>query len=167
MASRDRAILELLYSTGARRSELSRLNIADVDFLGGILRLFGKGSRERLVPAGKQALEVLREYLGSRSASTLAGSKPLFLNRRGGRLTDAGIALIVKRCARKAGLLKSVTPHALRHSFATQMLGRGCDVRTLQEMLGHKNLATTQIYTHVTLAGLKKVYDRSHPRSRR
>ncbi len=165
LALRDRAILEVLYSTGARRSELSRLNIADVDFLGGILRLFGKGSRERLVPAGKQALEVLREYLGSRSASTLAGSKPLFLNRRGGRLTDAGIALIVKRCARKAGLLKSVTPHALRHSFATQMLGRGCDVRTLQEMLGHKNLATTQIYTHATLAGLKKVYDKSHPRS--
>ncbi|MBI5245122.1 MAG: tyrosine-type recombinase/integrase [Elusimicrobia bacterium] len=164
---RDRAILELLYSSGLRRSELARLNAADVDFISGALRVFGKGGRERMVPAGHAALSALRKYLEARPASTLALSRPLFLNARGGRLSPDAVALVVKRSARRAGLLKGVTPHGLRHSFATQMLDRGCDVRTLQEMLGHKSLAATQVYTHASLDMIRRVYRKSHPRSKK
>jgi site-specific recombinase XerD len=162
---RDRAILELLYSCGLRRSELSRLNVADLDVVGGSARVFGKGSRERIVPIGRAALSALKGSLDARPASMSGGSKPLFLNARGGRLGDAGVALIVRRCALRSGLLKSVSPHALRHSFATQMLDRGCDVRTLQEMLGHKSLSTTQVYTHTSLEMIRRVYKKSHPRA--
>lgn len=159
---RDRAILELLYSSGLRRMELSGLNIADVDFVSGFVRVFGKGSRERLVPAGIRALGCLRDYL-RRRGQALEGGQPLFANSRGKRLSGHGIAWIVRRWIESARWLKPVTPHAFRHSFATHLLNRGCDLRSVQEMLGHKSLATTQIYTHVSLERLKKVYEQSHP----
>jgi integrase/recombinase XerC len=162
--ARDRAILELLYSSGLRRSELAALNVGDVDFVSGFVRVFGKGSRERLVPVGAAALSCLRESLRRRGPAASRGESPLFLNARGARLTDAGVAFLLKGWLRRAGWLKSVTPHALRHSFATHLLNSGCDLRSVQEMLGHKSLATTQIYTHVSLEKLKEVYGRSHPR---
>lgn len=162
-SSRDRAIVELLYSSGLRRGELWRLNLADVDFLGGVVRVFGKGSRERLVPVGERALTALKDYIDKHRKSA-PGSEPLFVNPRGARLSPNGIALIVKRWGRSAGLLKSVNPHAFRHSFATHLLDNGCDLRSVQEMLGHKSLGTTQVYTHMSLERLKKVYDKSHPR---
>lgn len=158
---RDRGIVELLYSSGLRRSELAGLNVGDVDFIGGTVRVFGKGSRERIVPVGNTALKALRDYLRQRGR---AGSGPLFLNARKERLSDAGVALVVRRWVKLAGSLKPVTPHAFRHSFATHLLNSGCDLRSVQEMLGHKNLSTTQIYTHVSLERLKKVYEDSHPR---
>jgi site-specific recombinase XerD len=162
---RDRAILELLYSSGLRRSELSALNVGDVDFVSGFVRVMGKGSRERLVPVGQSALSCLREYLRQRGPKSSRGESPLFLNSRGLRLSDAGVAFLLKGWLRRAGWLKSITPHALRHSFATHLLNSGCDLRSVQEMLGHKSLATTQIYTHVSLEKLKEVYAQSHPRS--
>ncbi len=161
---RDRALLEILYSSGLRRAELSSLNIGDVDFNGGFLRAFGKGSRERVVPVGNQALGVLRSYLNSRPLRN--GGEPLFLNARGARLSEEGIALIVKKWKNSLNWPKRLTPHMFRHSFATHLLNAGCDLRSLQEMLGHKNLANTQIYTHVSLDRLKDVYGKSHPRSR-
>jgi len=167
---RDRAILELLYSSGLRRSELAALNVGDVDFVSGFVRVFGKGSRERLVPVGKTALACLREYLRQRGPDDLGkgvvvrGDSPLFVNARGRRLTDAGVAFLLKCWLRRAGTLKSVAPHAFRHSFATHLLNAGCDLRSVQEMLGHKSLATTQVYTHVSLEKLKQVYRQAHPK---
>src|SRR3989338_910787 len=157
---RDRAILELLYSSGLRRAELSALNASDVDFVSGFVRVFGKVSRQRLVPAGVKALSCLRDYLGRRGG---CGGQPLFVNGRGKRLSGHGVAWIVRRWIDSARWLKPVTPHAFRHSFATHLLNRGCDLRSVQEMLGHKSLATTQVYTHVSLEHLKKVYEMSHP----
>jgi len=173
---RDRAILELLYSSGLRRSELAALNVGDVDFVSGFLRVFGKGSRERLAPVGRTALACLRDYLRQRGGKLdyrkgvagrdpAKGDSPLFLNARGRRLTDAGVAFLLKVWLRRAGTLKSVSPHAFRHSFATHLLNAGCDLRSLQEMLGHKSLASTQVYTHVSLEKLKEVYRRAHPKS--
>ncbi|MFA6317908.1 MAG: site-specific tyrosine recombinase/integron integrase [Elusimicrobiota bacterium] len=168
---RDRAILELLYSSGLRRSELSSLNCGDVDFLSGLVRVFGKGRKERIVPVGTRALSRLRDYLRRRggdpeAGGRLPGSAPLFVNARGGRMTDAGVAWVLKRWLRRVQTFKRVTPHAFRHSFATHLLDRGCDLRQVQEMLGHKSLATTQIYTHVSLERLKKIYDEAHPRGK-
>ncbi|HVE13611.1 MAG TPA: tyrosine-type recombinase/integrase [Elusimicrobiota bacterium] len=165
-ALRDKAILELLYSSGLRRSELARLGVADLDFVGGVVRVFGKGSRERVVPVGRPALEALRAYLDARPSPAPGAQAPLWLNGRGARLSDAGVALVVRRAARKAKLLKPLAPHALRHSFATQLLDGGCDLRSLQEMLGHKSLATTQVYTHASLERIRKVYKNAHPRSK-
>lgn len=160
---RDRALLELLYSCGLRRSELCRLNAADVDFVGGVVRVFGKRSRERLVPAGHGALSALKEYL---DASPRPGSRALFLNRRGGRLSEEGVAFVVRRWARAHGLLKPLSPHVFRHSFATHLLDRGCDLRSVQEMLGHRNLSTTQVYTHLSLEQLQRAYRKGHPRGK-
>lgn len=162
---RDRAVLELLYSSGLRRSELAGLNVGDLDWVGGFARVFGKGGRERLVPVGTEALKALRSYLAARRAPRGGVVEPLFLNSGGGRLSEAGVAYILKSWARAARLLKPVTPHALRHSFATHLLDGGCDLRSVQEMLGHKSLSSTQVYTHVSLERLKKVYRRAHPRS--
>lgn len=164
LKARDRALLELLYASGLRRAEASELNVGDVDFVGGTVRVFGKGGRERVVPAGDAALARLREYLKERSGPGPA--EPLFENGRGGRLGPAGIRLIVRKWARDAGILRAVSPHAFRHSFATHLLDRGCDLRAVQEMLGHASLKTTQTYTHVTLERLKKVYDGAHPRGK-
>lgn len=161
-AVRDAALAELLYSSGLRRSEVSGLNVGDLDFMSGFVRVMGKGSRQRLVPVTDKALEAVRAYLAGRNP---APSEPLFLNHLGQRLGGHGLALVVKRLALKSNSTRKITPHALRHSFATHLLDRGCDLRSLQEMLGHKNLATTQIYTHVSLERLKKVYAGAHPKA--
>jgi site-specific recombinase XerD len=161
-AARDRALIELLYSSGLRRAECAALNVGDLDLLSGCVRVLGKGSKERLVPVGGAALSCLRESLRGRGGP--GDGEPLFVNRRGARLSHEGVAFVVRRWARRSALLKSVTPHAFRHSFATHLLNRGCSIREVQEMLGHANLNTTQIYTHVSLKRLKDVYDASHPR---
>jgi len=167
--ARDRAILELLYSSGLRVEELVSANVESVDFWNGSLRAFGKGGKERIVPAGERALEGLRRYLANRKIDPLARSgtaaRPLFVNKRGGRLTARSVWNIINAWARAAALTGGVHPHTLRHSFATHLLNRGCDLRSVQEMLGHKNLSTTQIYTHLTTDHLRKVYDKAHPRA--
>jgi len=163
-SARDKAVMELLYSSGLRRSEVSRLNVGDVDFFSGAARVLGKGGAERLVPVGARSLAALRRYLDKRSGGQ--GGDPLFLNWRGRRLSDQGVAVILKRWMSAAGWHKKVTPHVFRHSFATHLLNKGCDLRSVQEMLGHKNLSTTQVYTHVSLDRLKSVYGEAHPRAR-
>ncbi|MBU2530112.1 MAG: tyrosine recombinase XerC [Elusimicrobia bacterium] len=164
-AERDFALLEIMYSCGLRRSEVSFLNKGDVDFVSGFVRPMGKGSKERMVPVGDNALEALRSYLDTRPQPVTSGM-PLFLNNKGTRLSDSGVALLVKRMARRARFSRPVNAHTIRHSFATHLLEHGCDLRSVQEMLGHKNLETTQIYTHISLNQLKKVYDKSHPRAK-
>ncbi|MDD5210271.1 MAG: tyrosine recombinase XerC [Elusimicrobiales bacterium] len=163
---RDYALFELVYSSGLRRSEASGLNIGDLDLYSGFARVMGKGSRERLVPVGDKALTAIREYLDTRP-KPLAHGLPLFLNHKNSRLTGAGIALIFRKMAKRARFVRPMNPHSVRHSFATHMLDHGCDLKSLQEMLGHKNLQTTEIYTHVSLERLKEVYDKAHPRSKK
>jgi len=158
---RDRAILETFYSTGIRISELVGLSLDDMDFIGGIVKVRGKGKKERIAPIGDQAIRALREYLEARSKQ----SQAVFLNKRGSRITDRGVRTIVAKYLRIAGLKQGVSPHTLRHSFATHLLDRGADLRTVQELLGHANLSTTQIYTHLTTEKLKNVYDKAHPRA--
>jgi integrase/recombinase XerC len=171
---RDSALMELLYSSGLRISELSHLNIEDIDLWGGVVRVFGKGSRERLVPVGEAAQRMVHAYVESRPltsrkggppVASLASSGPLFLNHRGGRLTERGARGVVAKWVSEAALRQNVSPHSFRHSFATHLLSRGCDLRAVQEMLGHRNLATTQIYTQVSPEHLKKVYEQAHPRA--
>jgi integrase/recombinase XerD len=165
---RDRAILETLYGAGLRISELVALDVDDVDLEEGSVRALGKGAKERIVPLGRFAVKSLEAYL-TRARPTLAGPRSrgaLFLNRRGGRLTRQGSTNIIKEMARRAGIRKRVTPHMLRHSFATHLLEGGADVRVVQELLGHASLATTQIYTLVTQDRLRDVYFTAHPRAR-
>ena len=169
VALRDRAILETLYGAGLRISELVALDVDDVDLEEGSVRAVGKGSKERIVPLGRYAVRALEAYR-TRSRPALAGPRTrgaLFLNTRGGRLTRQGCTNIIKATARRAGIRKRVTPHMLRHSFATHLLEGGADVRVVQELLGHASLATTQIYTLVTKDRLRDVYFTSHPRARR
>ncbi|MFH1492512.1 MAG: tyrosine recombinase XerC [Candidatus Omnitrophota bacterium] len=161
MGQRDRAILETFYSTGMRIGELSALSLDDLDFIGGIVKLKGKGKKERIAPIGDKAILSLREYLEKRKKQ----SNAVFLNKRGTRITDRGVRNIVGKYLRIAGLRQGISPHTLRHSFATHLLNRGADLRTVQELLGHANLATTQIYTHLTTEKLKSVYDKAHPRA--
>ncbi|MEK7381676.1 MAG: site-specific tyrosine recombinase/integron integrase [Elusimicrobiota bacterium] len=161
---RDRALIELLYSSGLRRAEISTLNVGDVDLLSGTVRVFGKGSKERIVPVGENALRCIRAYLRSRGGPN--DGEPLFANLGGARLSQDGVMFLVRRWIRKSSLLKKVTPHVFRHSFATHLLNHGCDIRVVQEMLGHASLRTTQIYTHVSLDRLRDVYKGAHPRSR-
>jgi site-specific recombinase XerD len=161
-SERDRGVVELLYSSGLRRTEVSTLNVGDVDFLSGTLRVFGKGSKERIVPVGGEALGRLRGYLRSRGGP--ADGEPLFASLRGARLSSEGVAFVVRRWVKRSSLLKKVTPHMFRHSFATHLLNRGCNIREVQEMLGHADLNTTQIYTHVSLQKLQEVYKGAHPR---
>ncbi len=161
--NRDRAVLELIYSSGLRRSEVALLNVGDVDYLAGTVRVFGKGSKERIVPVGLGALKCLRDYLKDRVHTE--DSAPLFINSRGTRLSDSGVVFVLARWIKRTSLLKKITPHTLRHSFATHLMNNGCDIRTVQEMLGHASLQTTQIYTHVSLERMKEVYKDSHPRS--
>lgn len=163
-SQRDRALIELLYSAGLRRAEVSSLNVGDVDFFSGTVRVFGKGSKERIVPVGEEALVCLRDWLKSRGDPQ--DGEPLFVNLRGERISQDGVMFLVRRWVRKSSLLKNVTPHVFRHSFATHLLNRGCDIRVVQEMLGHAGLRTTQIYTHVSLDRLREVYRAAHPRSR-
>jgi len=167
-ALRDRALLELMYACGLRASEAIGLELGDVDLDTGILRARGKGSKERLVPIGSTASRAVVAYLG-RGRPRLAGDRmeaALFLNHRGGRLTRQGLYKIVQRHARTAGLDGKMSPHTLRHTFATHLLAGGCDLRSLQEMLGHADIATTQVYTHLSAERLKDVYFDAHPRAK-
>jgi len=156
---RDRAILEVFYSSGLRISELVGLNLEDVDFISGILKIRGKGKKERIVPIGGSALCAMRKYLDKRKKETDA----IFLNNNGRRITTRGVWDIVEKYLRVAGIPPGVSAHTFRHSFATHLLNRGADLRTVQELLGHVNLSTTQIYTHLTTERLKSVYDKAHP----
>ena len=164
---RDRALIEVLYATGLRVSELVQLRVTDVNLESAYLTCTGKGSKQRIVPVGDEAASWVRRYLSSaRPALLTRGASPrLFVNARGGRaLTRVGFWKILKGYARQAGLGPSLSPHVLRHSFATHLLDRGADLRAIQLMLGHADLSTTQIYTHVHEARLRAVYDRFHPR---
>jgi len=159
--ARDRALLELLYASGLRVAECCGLDLDDLDEGRRTVRVLGKGDKERVVPVGDTALEALAAYLAMRGRRR----GPIFLNARGGRLTARRAHRIVRRRARRAGLTQRVTPHTLRHSFATHMLGEGADLRLIQELLGHSRLSTTQRYTHVSPEHLMRVYDRAHPRA--
>jgi integrase/recombinase XerD len=164
---RDRAILEVLYATGLRVSELVGLRPGDLDLELGLLTCMGKGRKERLVPLGSAAQSWVRRYLETARAVLAQGEEEpaLFVNHRGRRLSRMGVWLIVRRHAVTAGVEATLTPHVLRHSFATHLLERGADLRALQEMLGHADISTTQIYTHVTRERLRAVYDKFHPRA--
>ncbi len=159
--ARDTAILEVLYATGARVAELCGLDRADLDRSEGTVRVRGKGAKERMIPVGDAALRALDAYLLTRGD----GDGPLFCNPRGGRLTVRSVHRIVKTRSRAAGLTRRVTPHTLRHTFATHMLDAGADLRLIQDLLGHSRLSTTQRYTHVTADHLMRVYDAAHPRA--
>jgi len=167
-AKRDRAILELLYASGMRVSELVSLNVSDIDLDGGFVRCFGKGHKERLIPIYRQAALAVEEYIKeSRPRLTYSDTEPaLFLNRRGERLTRQGLWQILKGYAKSAELDTEITPHTLRHSFATHMLSGGADLRSVQELLGHANISTTQIYTHLTTDHIRRAYEKSHPRAK-
>jgi len=160
--SRDRAILELLYSSGMRVSEMASLNLADLDFDGGMVKLRGKGKKERIVPFGDKAREAIRLYLAERSVPG-GSEKALFLGKTGKRLTDRSIRRIVVRYAREYGIIGKIGPHTLRHTYATHLLQQGADLRVIQELLGHASLSTTQKYTHLDIRHLIDVYDRTHP----
>jgi integrase/recombinase XerD len=166
-ALRDRALLELLYACGLRASEAIGLELADVDLEERVLRARGKGSKERLVPIGQAALRAVRIYL-ERGRPALVRQRPethLFVNFRGGQLTRQGLYKIVRRHATSAGLADRMSPHTLRHTFATHLLSGGCDLRSVQEMLGHADVSTTQLYTHLSSERLKDVYFKAHPRA--
>jgi integrase/recombinase XerD len=167
LALRDRALLELMYACGLRASEVIGLEVADVDEQEGVLRARGKGSKERLVPVGRQALSALGAYR-ARGRPALVGLRHethLFVNARGRQLTRQGLFKIIQRHAQGAGLGGKMGPHTLRHTFATHLLAGGCDLRSLQEMLGHADLSSTQIYTHLSAERLKETYFRAHPRA--
>ncbi len=167
---RDRAILETIYSAGLRVSEVVGINDGDIDFSAGIVRIRGKGRRERLAPIGSFAVKALRRWLAKRQ---LAGdvpsglTAPVFTNKFGRRITTRSVARMLEKYLKLTGLDLRTSPHTLRHSFATHLLDHGADIRSVQELLGHKSLATTQIYTHVSTASLRKVYERAHPLARR
>ncbi|AKM19543.1 site-specific tyrosine recombinase XerD [Geobacillus stearothermophilus] len=166
---RDKAMLELLYATGMRVSELVQLNLADVHLTMGFVRCYGKGRKERIVPIGRMAIEALVRYLEHGRPQLVnprkRATEALFLNHYGQRLTRQGFWKILKRLAKEAGIEKELTPHTLRHSFATHLLENGADLRAVQELLGHADISTTQMYTHVTKTRLKDVYKQYHPRA--
>jgi integrase/recombinase XerC len=160
---RDRAILELLYSSGLRVSELVGLNSNQLDIDLGIVRVMGKGRKERIVPVGVKAIEVLKAYMEERGI--MKGEEPIFVNSLGGRLTARSVGRLIKKYSRHSGIYRKVSPHSLRHTFATHLLDAGADIREIQEMLGHSSLSTTQRYTHISMGKLMEVYDKAHPRS--
>lgn len=167
---RDKALLEVLYSTGIRVTELVNLDIDDVDFIGGIIKVKGKGSKERLVPIGDKALVSIREYLEERSKNGIPTNKSgkksaLFLNKNKSRISARSVRRIMNKHILRTSRKKDISPHSLRHSFATHMLNRGANLRVVQELLGHKSLSTTQIYTHISTKKLKSEYDKRHPRA--
>lgn len=165
---RDSAMIELLYGSGIRVSEAIKLNLSDVDLDAGEVRVLGKGSKERITLIGSAAINALRTYIRlGRPALMSADTKALFLGNRGGRLTQRSVERLIKKWVKKAGIDKKVTPHTLRHSFATHLLDRGADLRSVQELLGHSSLSTTQVYTHITKERMKSVYDSAHPRAKR
>jgi integrase/recombinase XerC len=162
---RARALLELLYATGIRCAELTGLDLPEVDLDARMVRVLGKGRKERVVPFGSRARSALLAYLPAR-ARTSPRTEALFVNRRGGRLTDRSVRTILAGRVRQVALAKRISPHSLRHSFATHLLGRGADLRTIQELLGHASLSTTQRYTHVDLRRILDIYSKAHPRAR-
>ena len=166
---RDRALLELLYATGLRVSELVGIDLKDLDFSAKMVRVEGKGGKQRMVPFGKKAADSLLRWLDASRPLRVKGNAPsaAFLNLRGGRLSARSVRRVLDRRLREAAIHARVSPHALRHSFATHMLGAGADLRAIQELLGHASLSTTQRYTHVSTDALMRVYDKSHPRARR
>ena len=166
-ALRDTALLELLYATGMRASELVSLNLEDVNLASACVRCFGKGSKERIVPIHPRAVVALEDYLQKGRIPLLGDpeEKALFVNLRGRRLTRQGLWLIIKGYAEEVGIA-GVTPHILRHSFATHLLGGGADLRNVQQLLGHANISTTQVYTHVSSERLRQAYDEAHPRAK-
>jgi len=172
LALRDRAILEVFYAAGLRIGELVGLNLPDVDLYEGFARVRGKGRKERILPIGHKAREALCAYLDvrgelhPRAAKGPTDSEAVFLNRRGGRITDRSVSRLVLRHLMASGLGKKITPHGLRHSYATHLLDAGADLRAIQELLGHARLSTTQRYTHIGLDKVLEVYDRAHPRAR-
>ncbi|MGB3055234.1 MAG: site-specific tyrosine recombinase XerD [Acidimicrobiales bacterium] len=174
VARRDRAILELLYGTGLRISELVGVSLSDIDIDAGLLRAFGKGSKERVVPLGRYCVVALVDWLGASGRAELipdqwarrSDSDAVFLNRRGGRLSRQGAWMVVKRAGDKVGLGHRLSPHVLRHSCATHMVDHGADIRTVQELLGHASISTTQVYTMVSTERLWSVYRQAHPRAR-
>ncbi|MBN2199269.1 MAG: tyrosine recombinase XerC [Candidatus Aminicenantes bacterium] len=164
---RDRAFLEFLYATGMRVSELAALNLEDIGFSERLVRVRGKGRKERLVPFGRKAEESLKAYLKVRAElePVKTGEKAVFLNRRGTRLTTRSVQRAVGKYLRRSAVRRKISPHSLRHSFASHLLGRGADLRVIQELLGHESLATTQKYTHLDLRQLMETYRKTHPRS--
>lgn len=162
---RDRAIMETLYSTGIRVSELTGLNTNRIDFIGGMIKVYGKGKKERLVPIGDKALRAVRAYLTQRNTLPQNASPALFLNRDDTRLSVVGVHNLLNKYIEQTALKEKVSAHTLRHSFATHLLDRGADLRSVQELLGHATLSTTQIYTHITTQHLKSVYEKTHPRA--
>jgi len=166
-ARRDRAMLEVMYACGLRASEVVGLDLTDINLREGMLRARGKGSKERIVPLGRQAITAVGLWLSSGRPELVRGlpEKPLFVNFRGRRMTRQGLYKIIQGHARSAGLDNRMSPHTLRHSFATHLLAGGCDLRAVQEMLGHSDVSTTQIYTHLSGRQLREVYYRSHPRA--
>lgn len=170
LGARDRAIMETLYSTGVRVSELVALNMDDVDFLGEVIHIRGKGKKERIVPIGTSALQVIQHYMEFRNKRANSNpnfdSKVLFVNKHGRRLSTRSVRRKMDKYLKMAGLDPNISPHTLRHSFATHMLNNGADLRSVQELLGHQSLSTTQVYTHLTTKKLKETYDKSHPRDK-
>jgi integrase/recombinase XerC len=160
---RDHAILELLYSSGLRVSELVGLDSNQLDLELGVVRVMGKGRKERIVPVGMKAIDALKVYLERRGR--LKEEEPIFINSLGGRLTARSVGRLIKKYTRHSGIFRKVSPHSLRHTFATHLLDAGADIREIQEMLGHSSLSTTQRYTHVSMGKLMEVYDKAHPRS--
>jgi integrase/recombinase XerC len=169
LGARDRAILETLYSTGIRVSELVALNMDDIDFLGEVVHVRGKGKKERIAPIGSSALQVIQHYMEYRNKRAQSNgnfdSKVLFVNKHGRRLSTRSVRRKMDKYLKMAGLDPAISPHTLRHSFATHMLNNGADLRSVQELLGHQSLSTTQVYTHLTTRKLKEVYDGAHPRN--
>jgi integrase/recombinase XerC len=169
LGARDRAILETLYSTGIRVSELVALNMDDIDFLGEVVHVRGKGKKERIAPIGSSALQVIQHYMEYRNKRAQSNgnfdSKVLFVNKHGRRLSTRSVRRKMDKYLKMSGLDPDISPHTLRHSFATHMLNNGADLRSVQELLGHQSLSTTQIYTHLTTTRLKEVYDNAHPRN--
>ena len=168
LGARDRAIMETLYSTGIRVSELVALNMDDVDFLGEVVHIRGKGKKERIAPISSSVLQVIQHYMEFRSKRAQSNanfdSKVLFVNKHGRRLSTRSVRRKMDKYLKMAGLDPAISPHTLRHSFATHMLNNGADLRSVQELLGHQSLSTTQIYTHLTTAKLREVYQSAHPR---
>jgi integrase/recombinase XerC len=163
---RDRAIMELIYSAGIRVNELVNLDVNDIDIVNEEIKVLGKGAKERIVPVGETALNILHGYM--KELKKIKPSGVLFINmKRKTRLTTRAIELMIKKYALKAGIIRKVTPHTLRHSFATHLLDRGADLRSVQELLGHANLSTTQIYTHLSIGKLKREYEKAHPHSKK
>lgn len=168
LGARDRAILEVLYNTGMRVSEVAALNMEDVDFLGEVIHIRGKGKKERIAPVGSGALQSIQNYIEYRNKrmqnDSSFDSKVLFANKHGQRLSVRSIRRKMDKYLAEAGLDPSISPHTLRHSFATHMLNNGADLRSVQELLGHQSLSTTQVYTHLSTSRIKEIYDKSHPR---